>query len=292
MNRRTALKTIAGMSMVLACSDQKQQSNSESAASFLAGIGVCTFVENSAILKQNGCTFVEESVSRFLMPLEPEDKFLQVRENIKSELPVFACKNFIPKSLPSVGENAAHQEILKYAETAFKRANQTGVKVIVFGSGKSREIPDGYDRQKAWQQFVELLSKMAPLAEEQNVTVALEPLNSSETNFINSLADGIEIVKAVDHPNIRLLVDIYHMLRENESPEEIIAAAPFIAHCHIAEKEQRTAPGTLGDDFTAYFKVLKQINYAGHLSMECRWENLQEQLPRAMATLRDQTSRV
>ena len=82
MNRRTALKTMTGMGLVIACSDSKNQSSDP----FLTDIGVCTSVENSAILKKNGCTYIEESVSRFLMPLESDEKFLQVRENLIQHL--------------------------------------------------------------------------------------------------------------------------------------------------------------------------------------------------------------
>jgi sugar phosphate isomerase/epimerase len=59
---------------------------------------------------------------------------------------------------------------------------------------------------------------MAPMAEKYGVTIAVEPLNSGETNFINSLAEGVEIVDAVKSPRMKLLCDIYHMLKEDESP--------------------------------------------------------------------------
>ena len=80
---------------------------------------------------------------------------------------------------------------------------------------------------------------------------------------MNSVGEGADIVKAVNHPNIKLLVDIYHMLREGESPEEIIKAGKHIYHCHIAEKDKRTPPGAAGDDFKPYLRALKKINYSG-----------------------------
>ena len=129
---------------------------------------------------------------------------------------------------------------------------------------------------------------MAPIAGKYGVVISLEPLNSRETNFINNLTEGLKIVRSVDHPNFRLLADFYHMLRENESPDVIIEAGDLLYHCHIAEKENRTPPGTAGDDFIPYFKALKQIGYNGKISIECRWENFKEQLPGSVKSLREQ----
>ena len=84
---------------------------------------------------------------------------------------------------------------------------------------------------------------MAPLAEKYGITIAVEPLNRGETNFINSLAEGVEIIEAVKSPRVRLLCDIYHMLKEDESPDEIVKYGKHIVNCHIAEKEKRTPPG-------------------------------------------------
>ena len=62
---------------------------------------------------------------------------------------------------------------------------------------------------------------MAAVAAKYDVILALENLNSTECNFINTLSEALAVVKAVDHPNFRLCVDIYHMLKENESPAAI-----------------------------------------------------------------------
>jgi sugar phosphate isomerase/epimerase len=251
--------------------------------------GVCTSPDNALKLKDAGYHYVEAGVQKFLVPLENNDAF---EANLKSladaPIPVYACNSFIPNSLKCVGPDADPQAILAYAQTAFDRAKKAGVKHIVFGSGKSRAIPDGFDRDQARTQFVSLLKEMGPLAAAGDVIVVIEPLNSGETNFINTVVEGTDIARQVGHPNICVLADFYHMAVENESPDGIRYAGDLLKHCHIAEKENRAAPGTTDYDFRPYFKALKDIGYTGGISIEGRWDNFDARLPRALETMQTQ----
>lgn len=263
------------------------------AAKFLEKIGVCTGLSNNGILAAAGFSYLEETVGNFLVPAEEESvfqgKFALLKE---SKLPVEACNVFIPGKLKSVGPAAAHEDVLKFAETAFRRAEVVGVKTIVFGSGGSRGIPEGFSREMAKDQFISLCKRMAPLAGKYHVVIVLEPLNTKECNFINSVAEGAEIVGAVNHGNFQLLADVYHMLRENESPANITKYSRLLYHTHIAENAGRAAPGVNKEDFTAYFKALKDAKYEGRMSIECNWKSLESQAGPALKAMRDQLSAI
>jgi sugar phosphate isomerase/epimerase len=271
----------------------KPEEITRQAAKFLEKIGVCTGTANSGILAPAGYSYIEEAVRNFLVPAEDESVFQSKRALLKeSRLPVEACNNFLPANLKCVGPAAAHEDILKFAETAFRRAEIAGVKTIVFGSGGSRVIPENYSRDAAREQFISLCKQMVPAAAKYKVVISLEPLNSKECNFINSVAEGAGIVEAVNHQNFRLLADIYHMLRENESPATITRYAHFLYHTHIAENAGRSAPGVNKEDFTAYFKALKEAKYVGRMSIECNWTNLEQQAASALQTIQAQLSRI
>lgn len=285
-SRRAFLKATiaagAGIALGPGCVKQRRED-----ARLLGHIGVCTAIGNHAVAVRGGCSYVEESVRRFLIPDKPREYFepkLAVLQG--ASCPVYACNSFLPGSLKSVGPEADHDGVLAFAKTAFERAEEAGVRTIVFGSGGSRKIPEGFAKGDAETQFTELLTRMAPIAARYSVVVVVEPLNRGETNFINSVDEGAEIVRAVGHPNVRLLADIYHMLREDESPEEIVKAGAPLYHCHIAEKETRTPPGVAGDDFTPYLRALKKAHYTGRMSIECTWEDFEKQLPAAVTALR------
>lgn len=252
-------------------------------------IGICTNLVNGEIMQQHGYTYVEEGASRFLVPTKPEGEFETIlNESVNSPLPVKACNSFIPGNLKSVGNEAAHQDILTFAETAFRRAQRAGVEIIVFGSGGSRSIPEGFPRKKARAQFIELGKKMAPIAQKYNITIVLEPLNTTECNFINSVSEGGEIVKEINHRHFMLLADLYHMKMENEGPESIVKYRKLIRHIHIAEEQDRAVPGTYDEDFRPYFNALKKIGYTEKISIEARWRDFDTQIPVAMETIKRQ----
>jgi sugar phosphate isomerase/epimerase len=257
-------------------------------------LGVCTSYDKAELLKSLGYSFLEESVGRFLIPDAGGDgQYEKNQLALKTEgFPVRSYIYFFPGKLKSVGPDLHHEAILERADLALKRAKECGSKNIVFGSGGSRAIPDGFDRDKAKAQHIALCQKMAPIAEKYGVTLAVEPLNRGETNFINSLAEGVEIIRAVNNPWFRLQCDIYHMLKEDEKPEEIVKYGQYITHCHIAEKESRTAPGVKGDDFRPYFRALKQIKYKGGLSLECNWKDFDNEIASGIKVVKQQLAEV
>lgn len=263
------------------------------AGKFLEKIGISTGIANNGILATAGYSFVEENVRAFLVPAEPDSVFEQKLALLKeSKLPVEACNSFLPGNLKCVGPSPAHEEILKFGETAFRRAGMAGIKTIVFGSGGARAIPEGFSREEAKQQFISLCRRLALIAQKHEVVISLEPLNTQECNFINSVAEGGDIVQSVNHENFRLLADIYHMLKENESPLNITKYGHLLYHTHIAEKTGRTAPGVNNEDFIPYFKALKEVKYEGRMAIECSWKNIEEQAANALKYMKSQIAAI
>ncbi|WP_421827032.1 sugar phosphate isomerase/epimerase family protein [Larkinella sp.] len=294
-SRRAFLKSATGILTGITAANTlaKAGMGQATSAGLSLPLGVCAGYEKVGLLKTLGFSFIEESVGRFLIPDAGDAQYDKNRVTLKTEgLPVRSYIYFFPGTLKSVGPTLHHEAILQRADLALKRAKECGSKNIVFGSGGSRAIPDGFDRATAKAQHIELCKKMAPLAEKHGVTLAVEPLNRGETNFINSLAEGVEIIQAVNNPWFKLQCDIYHMLKEDEKPEEIIKYRQYITHCHIAEKQKRTAPGVMGDDFKPYFRALKQIKYEGGLSLECNWTDFDKEVALGLATVRKQLAEV
>ncbi|RPI22433.1 MAG: sugar phosphate isomerase/epimerase [Acidobacteria bacterium] len=285
IDRRESLKRLAGLGAAAVATRPAHAADT----AFLSDIGICTPLSNHALLRENGYAFVEESVATLLVPGQPDEKF---GENLKmlqaASLPVPVCRIFLPGSLPCVGPAIRQDALMTFTETAFRRAQQAGVMTIVFGSGQSRRIPEGFDAGKAREQLISYLRQALPIAARHGVTLALEHLNRGETNMINRLSQAFEIVEEVDHPNLRMLVDIYHLLREKEAPEEILKVGRYVHHCHIAEPEKRAAPTTMKDDFRPYFTALKKVGYRGKLSIEAGWGDLATELPMALRVLRQQ----
>ncbi|SDZ48748.1 MULTISPECIES: sugar phosphate isomerase/epimerase family protein [Rhodonellum] len=252
-------------------------------------IGVCTSYTNADVLAKAGYSFIEENVQSFLVPTKSEEEFEKILEDAKNAaLPIKSFIIFLPGNLKSVGPDAVHAEILDYAEIVFRRARKAGVGIVVFGSSGSRSVPEGFSKEEARKQFIQLGIALGPIAARHDVVLVLEPLNKKECNFINSVLEAGEIVEEVNHPNFQLLVDIYHMKMEGEGPESILLYGRFVKHAHVAEKEGRAVPGTHGEDIHPYYQALQHVGYQGKLSIEGNWVDMEAQASVGIKTIKNQ----
>lgn len=231
--------------------------------------GICTSVEKSAAVKAAGWDYVEEGVQRLLAATVPDSEWRGADVVKSASLPTPAGNTLVPGSLKIVGPDADLSRLEAYMRIVLRRAEMVGMRTLVFGSGGARHVPDGFDRARAREQIVAFASMSARIAANHGVTLVVEPLNRGECNIINSVAEGMEYVRAVNHPNLQCLVDSYHFWLEDEPLENLRAAMPWIKHVHVADKVGRVAPGLSGQsDYKPFFRVLKQGGYNGLISFE------------------------
>ena len=253
-------------------------------------IGLCTSaVSGAATIATSGIDYVEENVQSFLAPEGAEADFsTRLDAALGCHRPLSVANCFLPGDLTCVGPGVNEARMLAYARQACRRAARSGIGIIVFGSGGARSLPPGLSAEAALGPFCALLTRLGEIARAQGVVLALEPLNRHECNFITTIAEGVRCVRLVDHAHVRLLVDIFHMLRNDEPPEEILAAKDLVVHAHVAERENRRAPGTHGEDLRGYLRALHAIGYDRRLSFECGWTDCFSELPQAIAVLKRQ----
>ena len=272
--------------VLILCFEVNLQSNAQTK---LPSIGITGSLSGDSLAAANGFTYLEETVRRILSPGLTEVQFQDMLKSLQqTKCKVQSCNVFIPGEIKLVGPAVDERRVLGYVDSVMQRAKIAGIKIIVLGSGDARRIPEGTDSIAAVKQFIKLGRKMAGIAAKYNVTIAMENLNSGETNFVNTLAQGNAVVSAINHPNFRLTADIYHMLKENESPASIEKAKKVLIHCHIAEREKRTPPGVEGDDFKPYLAALHDIGFSGCIMMECRWTDPAAQYRQAYDYLSEQ----
>lgn len=256
-------------------------------------LGIATSLDQDSLAYSSGFRMITESAQKILSPNLTEEEFQVNLKKIKSaKCKVMTCNLFFPGNIKIAGPDVDEEKVLAYTDVLLSRAKQAGVKFIVLGSSGSRRIPEGYDLVKAKSDFVKLCNKLGQIAKKYQVTIVLENLETTETNFITSLKSAAEIVRLVNHPNFRLNVDVFHMMRENESPDEIRAVGDLIAFCEVAEKQKRTFPGVNGDDFKPYLKALKDVNYRGFIFIEGSTTNISVDLPLAFKYLSKQIAEV
>jgi D-psicose/D-tagatose/L-ribulose 3-epimerase len=230
--------------------------------------------EGLSLLHGNGYDFVELRVAP-LAALSPADFGAVARIVERSPIKAPSFNIFLPGSLSLTGPNVQTAAVRDYLEQVLPRVQALGGRLIVFGSGGARRVPDGFPVDRARRQLDEFLTMCEELAGKRNILIAIEPLNRKETNIINTVAEGFEIADRLGLGHVRLLADCYHMYLEKESYDVFRKVAKQLAHVHIADGD-RTYPGHSdkgGVDFAALFRALKDIGYDGLVSTEAKSED-------------------
>lgn len=115
---------------------------------------------------------------------------------------------------------------------------------------------------------VEAFQEISRYGEEKNVRIALETVTIMQTNFINTLEEGLSMVKRVDRDNFKLMMDIFHLnLEEKNLYEAIRNYSPYNIHVHLADNNRRY-PGHCGLDFDKIIATFKECGYEGNFSTE------------------------
>lgn len=243
-------------------------------------IGVCGGIERAPIIKSLGFDYIEENLSR-VAGLTEEEFEETVKAYSDSGLPVYSFNCFFGE-ISMYAENSL-AEIKEYASRALFRAHRLGGKICVIGSGKARAIPDGVRCEFAERRFADIVSLCADIAAEYGIKIAIEPLNSRETNFVNTVSDAARIAKSSGRENAGSLVDFFHFFMENESENGVINNADSLIHAHIARpNEDRLSPKAEDAEAVAgWAELLKSIGYDGAISLECRYKNFEDDIKEA-----------
>jgi sugar phosphate isomerase/epimerase len=251
--------------------------------------GVCAGIEVGPELAAARYDYIELSVAGDLMPDAAEADWAATRNAIMAlPLPVEAFNSFV-RAHRIVGPEADADVLRRYVETALTRAAQVGGRIVVFGSGGARNIPDGYDRATAMRQIENFLRMCADAYERTGVTVAIEPLRRAESNIINLVSEGAALARRIGRPGVRNLADSYHMEAEEEPMSAIVESADVLAHIHTADTG-RFAPGTGVYHHAALFRALRAARYDARLSIECSFNaehgDFATQVARSLAHLK------
>jgi sugar phosphate isomerase/epimerase len=252
------------------------------------------FLDNIARLKDSGAAYLEFPVAAVTPEGEEREFDALCTALADAPLAVEAFNSFIPAHHRLTGPDVDLQGVLEYCRIALARCRSLGADVVVLGSAGARKVPAGFDEGEALEQFTQFCRELAPLAQQNGVTICIEPLNANEDNLLLSVERGAQIVDAVAHPNIQLLADLYHIELEGESLENVAAAGARLRHTHVADVG-RVAPGYAENgeaDFRGFFDALHRAGYdtsthAARCSFEGSYQDMFEQAGPLLGLLKD-----
>jgi D-psicose/D-tagatose/L-ribulose 3-epimerase len=159
---------------------------------------------------------------------------------------------------------------VEFTKRLIDLSNVTGAKIFGgviycawgYTTGKTRT-------DEEWEWGVESFREIAKYAQNtSNLILGIEPLNRFESHFINTASDAVRFIKDIGMPNVKMVLDTFHMIREEDNMyQAIIDNGPSIGYFH-ANENHRGIPGKGLVPWDRVFDALKVIKYDGCLTIE------------------------
>ena len=157
---------------------------------------------------------------------------------------------------------------IDYARRLADLCSALGGTIMVWGSPQQRSLEDGWDYGESVERAVEILQPAAEHCAAHGITIAMEPLASTETNFLNTAEETAALLDIVDHPNLQLHLDVKAMSSEKKGLGDLVRDnASRIAHYH-ANDPNLLGPGMGEVDHAPAALALQEIGYRGWISVE------------------------
>ncbi|MCL1882789.1 MAG: sugar phosphate isomerase/epimerase [Defluviitaleaceae bacterium] len=195
------------------------------------------------------------------------EQIAKLKDELK-KIPCKACNLFFPPALTIVGTGMNANGIMAYLERMLPLAAEIGIETLVFGNGGARKIPSGGTRESIWQNLRLITEIMEINAAKAGITICIEPLNTTETNIINSYSEAVELSFGLK--NVSAMIDSYHVAMEKQTYEDAIKYPDSVKHLHTAYPTGRMVPSP-EDDMSLYAdfaKAIKAIGYDDKISIE------------------------
>ena len=166
-------------------------------------------------------------------------------------------------------ERDTHEGFRAMFRAAAEDAVTLGCKRLVVPSGPA--VP--YMKRPVQLGIVgEAIASIVPIAEELDVTIMLEPVNTRMDHpgvLFSMTEDAVNVIEAIGSPRVRLLYDIYHSITEGEDPFVVLPkVAHLVEHVQVADAPGRGEPGSGTVDWPAIIGLLEQVGYRGLIGAE------------------------
>lgn len=165
----------------------------------------------------------------------------------ENNLTATICGAFGPSRDASSEEESPRSNAARYLVTCIEVAKELGSPFVagpMYSATGKTNLLSAAERARQWNLAVETLKPVADYAGQQGIQLAVEPLNRFETDFINTVEQGLELIDRIGASNVGFLLDTFHMnIEEKDIPAAIRKAGSKVFHFHCCENDRGT-PGT------------------------------------------------
>jgi len=173
-----------------------------------------------------------------------------------------------PKGLHlTTPDDAVRKKTVEFVKHLGRRCADMGGTIMVWGSPDQRNIKE-LPYEECFKRATDAVREISEECGKVGVTIAMEPLSRTITDFLKTAEETVQLIEAVDHPACRLHLDVRAMSDEDKPIPQIIAESrKYIAHFHTNDANSR-GPGTGDVDFVPIIDALRKAEYDGYLSVE------------------------
>jgi len=178
---------------------------------------------------------------------------------------------------PRPGENIASPDaaVVRSAFEFWKRTfdvlDRLGIRTVGGGLYSYWPVDFGkpFDKQEDLKRSIKGMKKLGALAADHGITLRMEALNRFEGYLLNTAAEAVAYVKAVERDNVKVMLDTFHMnIEEDSFADAIKTAGPYLGHFHIGEANRRPPRPGSRMDWAAIGRALNEAGYCGAVVME------------------------
>jgi hydroxypyruvate isomerase len=162
-----------------------------------------------------------------------------------------------------------HDKLEKEFQTNIPRAAENGIPNVITFSGNRKGMSDG----EGLENTVAILNRVKGVAEKHNVTICMELLNSKVNHkdyMFDHTAWGVEVIKRVNSPRVKILYDIYHaQIMEGDIIRTIRENIQHIAHFHTGGNPGRNELDDSQElNWRTIAKTIADLNFQGYVAHE------------------------
>ncbi len=181
---------------------------------------------------------------------------------------VCAC---FPPSRDLRGTTAQQRATITYMQRLVDIAGILDTDIVMgplySATGRAGAVPPA-EYQRQWRTVRNHLKTICAYAETHDKVICMEPLNRFETDFLNTVDQGLQMIREVKSPALKLLLDTFHMNIEEKNPAAAIRrAGPHVGHIHASASDRGT-PGNDNVDWLETARALNDIRYQGAVVIE------------------------
>ena len=223
-----------------------------------------------------GWDTAEIPITELLLPYDSDDVWEKKLAEIRTwNQPPFVATSHWLWEEKITGNNASDFEELECkAEQSCRRMAQLANDMVAGVWGNFFEVPDEASRTKAIDDALKYCEMVSKYAEKYGVLIALEPTANPETVF-PKYTDGLDFVKRLNQPSIRVMADLNYFVDIDEPFEDIAIEPDYCLHVHIQGDPYQPNYGNHDEKILRIFRVLREIGYERTVSSAHPWISTQ-----------------